>query len=209
MLPLLRKWSQLVSGTPKQAREMADWARQHDIRYLDGAIMATPNFIGEPGCTIVYSGPGELFEKYKPVLLALGGNALYLGSDVGHASALDNALLVFLWGTMFGVLQGASICEAEKFPLEAFMSSIKGFMPVVEGAGVDLVKRIQDRRFAGDETTQATVSTCHASIRYLLELCKQHGIRHAVLDGFDQIFRTAIKAGHAQDDFAVLNKFMR
>lgn len=39
---------QLTSGSPKQAREMAGWAQQHGIQYLDGAIMATPNFIGEP-----------------------------------------------------------------------------------------------------------------------------------------------------------------
>jgi 3-hydroxyisobutyrate dehydrogenase-like beta-hydroxyacid dehydrogenase len=54
---------QLTSGSPKQAREMAAWARQHEIQYLDGAIMATPNLIGGPECTILYSGPGHLFEK--------------------------------------------------------------------------------------------------------------------------------------------------
>ncbi len=87
---------QLTSGTPKQAKEMAARAKQHDIRYLDGAIMATPNLIGEAECTILYSGPSDLFEKYKPVLLALGGNAVHVGSDVGHASALDSALLVVM-----------------------------------------------------------------------------------------------------------------
>ena len=63
---------QLTSGSPKQAREMAAWAERHDIRYLDGAIMATPDLIGGPECTILYSGPGGLFEEYKLVLLALG-----------------------------------------------------------------------------------------------------------------------------------------
>jgi 3-hydroxyisobutyrate dehydrogenase-like beta-hydroxyacid dehydrogenase len=29
---------QLTSGSPRQAREMAAWARQHEIQYLDGAI---------------------------------------------------------------------------------------------------------------------------------------------------------------------------
>lgn len=71
------------------------------------------------------------------------------------------------------------------------------------------MKRIEDGHFAGDETTSATVNTCRASIRYLLELSKEHGIRRAMLDAFDQIFQAAIKAGHAQDDFAVLSKFMR
>ena len=45
--------------------------------------MATPNFIGEPECTILYSGEGDAFEKYKPVFLALGGKAVYLGAMQG------------------------------------------------------------------------------------------------------------------------------
>lgn len=147
--------------------------------------------------------------RCKPVFLTFGGNAVYLGSDVGHASALDNALLVVLWGTMFGVLQGVSICEAEGFPLAACVSSLKTIMPVVDASSTDLVARIDEGRLAGDETTAATVEVCRASIRYLLELSKEHGTRRAMLDAFDQIFEAAIKVGHAQDDFAVLSKFMR
>lgn len=44
---------QLTSGSPKQARDMAAWAARHGIRYLDGAIMATPNLIGGSECTIL------------------------------------------------------------------------------------------------------------------------------------------------------------
>ena len=138
---------QLTSGTPAQARAMAGWARQHAIPYLDGAIMATPNFIGEPGCTILYAGLNEAFTQHKPVLLALGGNTLYLGSDAGHASALDNALLVVLWGTLFGVLQGVSICESEKFSLDTYLGSLQAIMPMVGASSTDLVKRIEDGRW--------------------------------------------------------------
>jgi 3-hydroxyisobutyrate dehydrogenase-like beta-hydroxyacid dehydrogenase len=50
---------QLTSGTPKQANETAEWAGQNGIQYLDGAIMATPNFIGEPECTHSVFRPGS------------------------------------------------------------------------------------------------------------------------------------------------------
>ncbi|OJH34016.1 NAD(P)-dependent oxidoreductase [Cystobacter ferrugineus] len=200
---------QLTSGSPRQAREMAAWARQHELQYLDGAIMGTPNFIGEPGGTILYSGPGALFEKYKPVLLVLGGNSLHVGSDVGHASALDSALLSFLWGSMFGVLQAVSVCEAEGLPLGAYMEYVQATKPMVDGAVTDFVKRIQTGRFAGDEKTLATVEAHHGALRHLIELCEEHGIHHAVPAAFGQLFQAALQAGHAQDDFAVLNKFMK
>jgi 3-hydroxyisobutyrate dehydrogenase-like beta-hydroxyacid dehydrogenase len=200
---------QLTSGSPRQARETAAWAQQHGIQYLDGAIMATPNLIGEPDCTILYSGPSDLFENYKPVLLALGGNAVHVGSDVGHASALDSALLAVMWGALFGMLQGVAICEAEELRLDAYISYLKPILPQVDGWVIDTVKRIEDRRFAGDEETLATVDSHYGALQHLLELCKERGIKRVVPEAFDELFQAVINAGHGQDDFAVLNKFMR
>ncbi len=200
---------QLTSGSPRLAREMATWATSHDIQYLDGAIMATPNLIGAPECTILYSGAADLFEQYKPVLLALGGNAVHVGSDAGHASALDSALLIVMWGSLFGALQGVAICEAEELRLDAYMSYLKPVLPQVNGWVMDTVKRIEDGRLSGDEATLATLDSHYGALRHLLELCKERSIPHAMPDIFEQPFQAAIKAGHAQDDFAVLSKFMR
>jgi 3-hydroxyisobutyrate dehydrogenase-like beta-hydroxyacid dehydrogenase len=200
---------QLTSGSPRQAREQATWARRHDILYLDGAIMGTPDFIGTPGCTILYSGPSELFEKHKPVLLALGGNPQHVGSDVGHASALDSALLVYMWGTLFGTLQGAAVCEAEEVSLEAFKTFAKAFAPVVDNGVADIITRIQQRRFGADEHTLATVEIHAGALHHLLELCKDRGIHRAVPESFDQLFRKALQAGEGQADFAALHRFMK
>jgi 3-hydroxyisobutyrate dehydrogenase-like beta-hydroxyacid dehydrogenase len=200
---------QLTSGSPGQAREQADWARQHGVRYLDGAIMATPDLIGQPGCTVLYSGPLELFEEYRPVFLALGGNTQHVGSDVGHASALDSALLVYMWGAMFGVLQGVAVVEAEGIPLETLTGYAKALTPVVDAAVMDLLARAQQRRFGTDAETLATLDIHHGALKHLLELCRERGLHREVPEAFDRLFQKAAQAGHGQDDFAVLTRFMR
>jgi 3-hydroxyisobutyrate dehydrogenase-like beta-hydroxyacid dehydrogenase len=200
---------QLTSGSPRLARETANWARSHEIQYLDGAIMATPNLIGAPECTILYSGPAELFEKYRPVFLALGGNALHVGNEVGHASALDSALLIVMWGALFGAIHGAAICQAEQLPLDAYLGYLKPLLPQVDEWVTDTVQRIADDRLASDEATLASVDVHYVALRALLELCKDRGIYRAVPDAFGQLFQRAVNAGHAQDDFAILSKFMR
>jgi 3-hydroxyisobutyrate dehydrogenase-like beta-hydroxyacid dehydrogenase len=200
---------QLTSGSPRQARQAAAWAERRGIRYLDGAIMATPNLIGRPDCTILYSGPGDLFEAYKPILLALAGNTLHVGTDIGHASALDSALLVVMWGALFGALQGVAICQAEDLPLDAYNSYLRPLLPQVDGWVCNSVARIAQGRLAADDATLASVDVHHIALRALLELCDDRGINRAVPDAFDGIFRAAITAGHAQDDFAVLSRFMR
>jgi 3-hydroxyisobutyrate dehydrogenase-like beta-hydroxyacid dehydrogenase len=200
---------QLTSGSPRLAREMATWASSHDILYLDGAIMATPDLIGGSECTILYSGAAELFEKYKSAFLALGGNAIHVGSDVGHASALDSALLVVMWGALFGAVQGAAVCQAEQLPLQSYLGYLKPILPQVDGWVTDTVQRIADGRLASDEATLASVDVHYVALRALLDLCRERGIHRAVPDAFDQLFQAAINAGHAKDDFAVLSKFMR
>ena len=200
---------QVSSGSPNQARAQAKWAADNGTSYLDGAIMATPNFIGEPGGTILYSGPPALFEANRSALLALGGNPQFVGEDVGHASALDLSLLGQMWGALFGQFQAAAICQAEGIALDLFEEHRQAFHPVVEGAAVDLVTRIRDRRFAADAETLASLDVHYGAFGLLLQLCGERGLHDLVPKAQDDLFRKAIEAGHRQDDFAAIAQFMR
>ncbi|WP_394824175.1 NAD(P)-dependent oxidoreductase [Pendulispora albinea] len=198
-----RLFVQLATGTPRQAKEMAGWAREHQIHYLDGAIMATPEFIGTEGGHILYSGPKELFEANQPVFAALGGH-VYVGANVGHASTLDASLLIVLWGSLFGALQGAALSEAEDYPVDEFASSLEATMPVLTSAVLSTLKRIDKRRFEADESTFSSVETCYASARLIHQMNEEHGLHRGLTEALDKIFRHVTDAGHAQSDVAAL-----
>lgn len=193
---------ELASGTPREAVRAAAWAREHGIRYLDGAIMSTPDFIGCPGCTILYSGPPDVFEAHRRTLEAIADGGVHVGIEIGHANVLDNAILGVLWGCVHGTLQGAAICEAEKFPLEAFRDTLEASWPVVLPLLRSAIERIGKRHWAADATTQSTVAPCHASARHILEISKEHGIDAALPDAFVRLFQRAVDAGHRDDDVA-------
>lgn len=97
---------QLSSGTPKEAREMDSWARRCGISYLDGAILGSPVWIGTPACTMFYSGLSEIFNRAKPILMAFGDRTVFVGDEIGQASAFDVAVLTFGVSAMLGFLQG-------------------------------------------------------------------------------------------------------
>lgn len=199
---------QLTSGTPRQARELATWSADHQIKYLDGAIMSTPDHVGTPSCTILYSGPTEIFEQLQPVLAALG-NTMYLGRDPGQASTLDLAALTYMWGALFGITQGAALCAAENFPLPEYLKLIRGLLPLVDGWVVDNLERTIDGRLAGDAATLASIETHHATVRHLVAVCAERGVSGALPAVFDRVMGAAITAGHGGDDFAMLSKFLR
>lgn len=197
---------QLSSGTPKEAREMESWARRYEISYLDGAIMSYPIGIGTPECTIFYSGSEEFFNRVKPVLMAFGDNALLVGNEIGHASALDIASLTFALGAMFGFLQGYIVCEAEGLPVEGFMQSIKGLMPVVEGLVTDISGRLQKKDYSGD---QSSLESWSGGPKELVGWCKDRGVDHSIADAYLGLIDKAIKAGKGQADFAYLYEVFR
>jgi 3-hydroxyisobutyrate dehydrogenase-like beta-hydroxyacid dehydrogenase len=200
---------QTTSGSPKLARAAGEWASEHDVAYLDAAIMATPDFIGHDGVTILYGGPAAVFARAEAVLRALGGTPVHVGDDVGHASALDSALLSTMWGGLFGTLVGAAVCEAEGIALATYRAHATAVAPMMIAATDDVIGRVQARRFAGDETTLASLEAHFTAFRHLVELCDAHGIDPSVNGGFDRLFRAAIDRGHAPDDFAQLYTLVR
>lgn len=81
-----KKLINLTTTTPKESRELAAWATEHKINYLDGAIMAVPSMIAKPGSALFYSGSAEVFNEHKD-LLDVWGTSSYFGDDAGMAGA--------------------------------------------------------------------------------------------------------------------------
>jgi 3-hydroxyisobutyrate dehydrogenase-like beta-hydroxyacid dehydrogenase len=199
---------ELTSGTPHAARDAGRWAAERGARYLDGAIMATPDFIGTEHGTILVSGPPQVFESANDVFRALGGNVQHIGEDLGLANALDSALLALMWGALFGALHSIAVCRAEGIGLDELTRQWEALAPVVQGLVTDLLKRTHAGRFAGDHETLSSISPHHSAFQHLLELMAEHKIDRSILDGYDAIFRRAIAAGHLHDDFAAMSQFL-
>lgn len=198
---------QLTTGTPDEAREMESWARPHGIEYLDGAILSYPVNIGKPEATVLYSGPEELFNRVKPVLLALGGNTMLVGNGIGQASALDIAIMAgFGVNTMLGFLYGYIVCEAEKLSVGNYMEFVKSLMPVMEAALSDMCGKLQHRDFNAD---QASLEAWSSGPRELDGWCREHGVDHSMITPQLALFEKAIKAGKGQSDFAYLYEVLK
>lgn len=199
---------ELTSGTPQGAREAAEWCARHGASYLDGAIMATPDFIGTDAGTILISGQSEAFQANVDVFRALGGNVQHVGNEPGRANALDSALLALMWGALFGALHAIAVSQAEEIDLGELGRQWTATAPVIDGLVADLIKRTHAGRFASDDETLSSISTHYGAFQHLLELMDARGIDRSVVDGYDSIFQRAIAAGQLHGDFAALSQSM-
>lgn len=199
---------ELSSGTPGQAREAATRIKSSGGEFIAGAIMATPNLIGTRDGVILFSGPADAYASHDKIFKLLG-HAQHVGVDPGLASALDLALLTQMWGLLFGTLHATAICEANGVGLADFARHRLAFIPTVEGATEDLIARAADQRLTGDAATLASIATHWGAFRHMLADSQVNGIDVRSAQGWKAIFERAIAAGHIDDDFAVLTKFMR
>jgi 3-hydroxyisobutyrate dehydrogenase-like beta-hydroxyacid dehydrogenase len=197
---------QLTTGTPDEAREMESWAKPHGIEYLDGAILGNPADVGKPQVLLLYSGSEELFNRLKPILLSFGDNAMFVGKEIGHASALDMAALAFGVGAMFSFLQGFVVYETENLPVAGYMPFIKNLLPVLETVLPGLLETIRTKDY---DNTQASLETYAACPRESIKWCSSHGVDHSFVDPQHSLINKAIKAGKGHTDFAYLYKTMK
>ncbi|MGE0238786.1 MAG: NAD(P)-dependent oxidoreductase [Parvibaculaceae bacterium] len=199
---------ELTSGTPQGGREAARWAEAQGARYLDGAILATPNLIGSAEGVILVSGSLSAYDAHKDTLRALG-NVRHVGEDPGSASTLDGAALSQMWGGLFGTLQAIALCEAEGVDLAVLDRQWTETAAVIQGLIADLIARTKERRFSGDEHTLSSIAAHHGALHHLTDLTHRHALDPALVEAYDAVFARAVAAGHADDDFAAMTRFMR
>lgn len=200
---------QLTSGAPRDAREGEAWAKQHGVAYLDGAIMGYPKDIGTSKGTILYAGSQTTFEVTQSVLRSLGGNALFVGENIGNASTLDGSLVgSFVAGTVLAFLHGAAICEAEGVPLDTYLSVVlKHVMPRLVADTMQMgVEMITKGSYAG---SQATLDTWAAGISHYVQFCRESGVDNTYPESVLGYLQQAIAQGHGQDEVAAVFEYFR
>jgi 3-hydroxyisobutyrate dehydrogenase-like beta-hydroxyacid dehydrogenase len=176
----------LTADTPARARDTADWAAGHGIRYLDGAIMTPTTTIGTSAAVFLHSGPGELYREHRPVLDALGGTHTHLGEEIGRAAAHDIALLDIFWTAMAGYAHALAVARAE------------GVGTILPPLFQQLAEQVDTGGFSGEASS---ISSAAASMAHIVHTSGAHGIEAGVIRAAEGLARRVVGLGHGTDGF--------
>ena len=192
---------QLSTGTPREARESAEWMKAHDVSYLDGAILAGPNEIGTDRSQILLSGE-EAAQKCTGGLLAcLGGDVRYLGTNVHPASVRDLAWLCESYGRFLALTHAVCLCESEDVGVDVFAtlfaenSLIRHYANVVDSADF--------------KNCTATLKVWDAALQRIRTQGEDAGINTDFPDLISRLFKKAIDAGYGEENVMALVKVLR
>jgi 3-hydroxyisobutyrate dehydrogenase-like beta-hydroxyacid dehydrogenase len=194
-----RTVANMTGGSPQQAREMAAWAAEHGIDYIDGVILN--GIIGGPEAALLYCGPNDVYRTHEDTLAALGENGTYVGENPGRAAGFNVSLLDLFWTSMFGVVHAFRLAVAENInpaDLGGYARAMAGLIPEL----IDVVaEHVTTDHFPGDAST---IVSAAAILDDVIDTVRANDLDDGVLSAGRAAVQRAIDAGHGSAAFSRL-----
>ncbi|MEQ7006105.1 NAD(P)-binding domain-containing protein [Actinopolymorpha sp. B17G11] len=194
----------LTTTTPNDARELAAWAADHGVDYLDGGIMAVPQMIGGPGSAILYSGSTAAFDEHR-TLLELWGEATYFGTDAGMASLYDLAMLSSMYVMFAGFMHGAAMVGSEGVSAKEFADRATPFLTAMTGSFAETAAIIDAKDYTGEGQQSLEFSDLGDIMRASID----QGVSLEVLKPVHDLIRRQIDTGFGEQGFARIFEELR
>ncbi|WP_435109884.1 NAD(P)-dependent oxidoreductase, partial [Nocardiopsis synnemataformans] len=196
----------LTSGTDDQAEQVAAWLGVRSGDYLDGALMAHPEHVGDPDTVLVYSGSRSVFDRHAATLARLG-SPHYLGPDPGTAALYDVAMLNFAWSTLLGFLETAALLGTAQVSATSVSPLLTRWLSgTVTEVITDYASQVDDRHYPGG---QDWLELDAPLMDHLIEAGRARGVDTALPELIRSLTAKGIEAGHGQASFASLVEVIR
>lgn len=196
----------LTADTPFRARQTAEWAAEHEIHYLDGAIMTPTTTIGQGSAVVLYSGSESVYQAHRHTLASIGGTSSYLGEDPGRAAAYDVSLLDIYWTSISGYIHALTLAKSENIRAKELLPFAQGISSILPNIMAGLAEQVDNRQYPGHGSNLLSAA---AGMKHIIETAHSHEIDTSVLTAANDIALRAIDDGHGADGFSFLTEILQ
>ncbi|RSM60542.1 hydroxyacid dehydrogenase [Amycolatopsis sp. WAC 01376] len=194
----------LNSGSPAEARRMAEWATSRGARYLDGAIKNVPSAVGAPDTLLYYGGDKTVFDEHRETLRVLGGDTVHLGEETDLAALYETAVGGTLLPALIGFFQGAAALRSRGLEAETLLPYATKWFEMIISVLPMYAKEID----SGDYSDPAaSVDIFHAGAAADLGLAEE-GVDVGWQLPMHDLVRRGAEAGHGDRSIAVLTELL-
>ncbi|WP_225826171.1 NAD(P)-dependent oxidoreductase [Streptomyces naphthomycinicus] len=188
----------LTADTPGRARDTAQWAADHGVGYLDGAIMTPAPSIGTPEAVFLHSGPRDLYDRHRAALEVLGGTHTHLGEEIGRAATFDIALLDVFWTAMAGYAHAVALARAEGVTAGELAPLAQGIAAILPPLFETFAEDFDSGSHSGEINP---ITSAVSTMAHVVAVSESHGIDAAVMRAVEGQARRVIGLGHGVDGY--------
>jgi 3-hydroxyisobutyrate dehydrogenase-like beta-hydroxyacid dehydrogenase len=197
---------ELSSGDGPDGAALADWIGSHHGQYLTGDIISYPEGIGKADTMIVVTGADDAWHIGEPILKCLGGRTTRIGVDHAKLATINAALGSARLGFMFGMIDGALMCEKLGVPADVYLEMLPSTFPLMADY-VDLASRtIPTEQF---ENPSATLATYADAVNDISKGFEEAGINAAFFEFIGAQLQRGIDAGLGDQELTSIIKILR
>lgn len=194
----------LTTTTPNEARELAAWAAEHGVTYLDGAILAVPEMIGSLAVQIYYSGASHAYDEHRSTLDAWG-TAGYDGPDAGMAALIDLAMLSGRYQLFAGFFHGAAMVGSAGMTATQLSHRATPFLRAMTDGLAGYAEVIDH----GDYAAPGQQSLAFSDLSHIVRASQEQQVNASTLAAVQALISEQIGAGHHADGFARIYESLR
>lgn len=183
----------------------AEWATEHGIAYLDGAILGYPANVRDMSCMIVYSGPKSLFDANLGILNTMGGMPRLVGEQAGSALLFDKAIYSAYYAHIVGLLHGAAICDATGAPMDVYIEAMTEYWEWAEEDAV-LLQRVKNRDYS---LAEASLDIHAQGFDLIGPWCDRVGVDSKLPNLIAEFLNSGLAQGHGNNELAALFEVLK
>jgi 3-hydroxyisobutyrate dehydrogenase-like beta-hydroxyacid dehydrogenase len=195
----------LATGTPDEAAEMAAWAEQQAISYLDGAMLAVPQQVATPDAQFLYSGSEKVFADNQKLLDVLA-TSRYLGPDPAVAELWDTALLGVGYSTLLGFFHAAALLDTVNTKPSEFLPLVDQWVKGMVAWLTELSAEIESGDYSG---AVSPVDLNRVAAANLVNTSLDRGVSAETLAPFRALLDRRSADGHGIDSLSSLFELLK
>jgi 3-hydroxyisobutyrate dehydrogenase-like beta-hydroxyacid dehydrogenase len=194
-------------GSPQEADELGRWVTSLGGEYLDGGVPVTPSEIGLADTELIYSGPRAAWDRWAPVLTALGGASKWLGDEFGHSNivslSIPGTYYQVAYGVFFEAVAYAAARGVDPGALRSITTSANRMLETALQEAIDMMES------GSYETDQATLDVMLDSFVPVREEMDAVGQRGTITQGMIEVLQRAVAAGDGAKGCSALFPLLR
>jgi 3-hydroxyisobutyrate dehydrogenase-like beta-hydroxyacid dehydrogenase len=195
-------WVNCSTVNPSFAQQMALESRARRIRYLDAPVAGSTDVAAHGELTFLVGGDEADLDLCRPLLDVMGRRIAYIGRHgLGSAMKMVNNLMLAV--TMAALSEGVSLGQALGIPHQTLFDTLAAApwtAPIVAAKR----GKIDHAEYGADFSMRWLEKDLHlASIS-----AYEAGVPMPVVSATKELYRLAMRDGHADQDFSAIYEFL-
>lgn len=196
-LPAGAVWAQTSTIGLEWTRKLAAFAERHGVRYVDAPVLGTKAPAEQGQLVVLGAGPEETRPVLEELAPAISRRLVWLGSEIGSASALKLVLNHWIQNTVENIAETVALAQALGVDPRQFIESISGGQMDMQYAHFKTQAIL-----TGDLEPSFTLKLAAKDMDLIVSAARDAGLELGLGPVTLERMRRAIELGHGDEDMA-------